>query len=182
MHIVFELDKHIMPFRVECKRESCGVIHPLPPVGTPDRDAFLNHRRVDVDARVRFAIARTYAWRAALSLWRSSLSPVDDAPIHVARAICGKSVAVQGMGAHPSRTHHHFRLARLFCAGDGRCPVCVAAYPSRLRRMHHVQYSTTACLEAFTTSHCAPWDAAEAAAWDAADAEVRRAALRIGRS
>ena len=58
----------------------------------------------------------------------------------------------------------------------------IEVFFSRLRCMHHIHHATTACLAALTTGDFAPLDAEVVVSLDAANAEVRRAAVRAGRS
>ena len=98
---------------------------------------------IDVDAWACRAIAHTGAWRTYLPAWSTSDSLVDGEPTLMACVLCGKLVAAQGMGAHLFRSHQHFMIATLFCAGYGICPVCLEVVPSRFCCTHHIHNSTT---------------------------------------
>ena len=115
-----------------------------------------------------------------ISKWRSSLSLVDNLPTTLVCLVCGKGVALKGMGSHLARAHQHFRVAWLHCREDGVCPVCGISCPSRLRCVHHIHHSTFACLQAVQYGRIPPLDEALVQPLDKADAFSRKMALKSG--
>ena len=144
----------------------------------PLKSAGLSHQNLDVDAWARFALDHKRAWKVLLAKWRYSLSPVDTSDSMLNCSLCCKSVHKQGLGFHMPSVRSHFRIARLSCDKDGRCPVCNECFPSRLRCMHHVHYSDRACLQALTGGHVVPLSMERVSALDVLDAAVRRQASR----
>jgi len=155
---------------LEMQRASSPKLHSLPPP------------RLDPDAWIRLAIKYPKAWRKFVSVLRTSGSPVNPEADKTACAQCGKMVARQGMGAHCARVHAVFRLARAFCKDDGVRHVCQGQFVVRSRCIHHVHYSSLACLAALMSGDFQQLDPEEICRLDALDAAFRRAELKAGRS
>ena len=131
---------------------------------------------------MNFAAESPKSWAKVASALKTPDSPVSPVVDYIACEICGSIVAKQGYGAHCARSHLVFRLARAFCSDNGRCPVCSVQFARRVQCIHHVHYSSPACLAALMSGHYDPLHPDEVIRLDALDAQFKRTELKAGRS
>ena len=77
---------------------------------------------------------------------------VDDLPdALVTCEICSKRfISTRALAVHRSRAHGKQRLAPRLVDGS-TCPACLTDFRTRLRLIHHLEYSSAKCLEVVTS-------------------------------
>ena len=142
--------------------------------------AGMPHPQLDVDSWVVFAIEHPAAWRKLLKAWACPYAPLAVDQPKAACPECGMTVRQQGLGAHQASKHNKIRVARFFCDASGKCPVCQGEFGTRLRCMHHVNYSTEGCLNELEAGLIEPLPEEIRIELDQQDAMVRKATTKAG--
>ena len=97
----------------------------------------------------------------------------------VTREICSKRfISTRALAVHRSRAHGKKRLAPQLVDGS-TCPACLTDFRTRLRLIHHLEYSSPKCLEV-VASEVPPLSVERARELAAIDASQRRRAKKAG--